>query len=742
MSRLYVLKAGLIICTALFALFCFGKKAVTLAEKRDDLPAGYEMPYGDNPFSPSNSKTVAGRLISQEEFIPAARCAECHRQTHREWSDSAHRNSFREPFYQANVDHLIRDRAIAVTRHCESCHNPIALFSGALSENATMKRPFDDEGVTCSVCHSIESATNEGIGSYTINTPAILVRENGERFKEATNKEILDDLDSHRRAVMRPILKSPEFCASCHKAAIVPEMNGRKWIRTFSAYDEWQQSAFSNQTTQPLSKRQYQDCQSCHMPDQPSVGYKSHRWVGGNTAIPAHYNSKDQLQATTDLLKSGVIGIDIFAVRGGVENENELLAAPLDYLSKINKISDSENSDGKTAGNRISVDVVAANRGVGHSFPAELRDIFEAWMEFKVEDAAGAAVYHSGAVKSDGSLDWNAHAYRNMPIDNNGEPITKHDIWNTRTGAIDRFIPAGRADLGRFGFEVPKDAKFPLKFTAKINYRRFNKRFTDWVSRSHPVASSPVVEMSVDSKTIYFSDKKEGKAENISVELPAKQKENLRTRWRAYSVALLDQQQYEEAAFALTESLKYAVPKSPEEAVLLTDLAIAYMKTERAGNSQIFLEKAAQAIARAKEITPDEGRARFYEALLNIKRFRYAEALDSLEKLSVEFPRDRQVKTQLAGLYLLQRRDREALEVYQKVLDIDPDDTEANFKLGGLFWRFGMNEPAKIQQIKFQARHTDTVGETLKREFLREHPELYETWVWREFGDNPIGTSP
>jgi hypothetical protein len=25
---------------------------------------------------------------------------------------------------------------------------------------------------------------------------------------------------------------------------------------------------------------------------------------------------------------------------------------------------------------------------------------------------------------------------------------------------------------------------------------------------------------------------------------------------------------------------------------------------------------------------------------------------------------------------------------------------------------------------------------------LREHPELYETWVWREFGDNPIGTSP
>lgn len=120
-------------------------------------------------------------LISQTAFIPAKRCAKCHTSTHAEWNESAHRNAFREPFYQANVNHLIRDQGIVPTRHCESCHNPVALFSGALSKNAKMQRPFDDEGVTCSVCHSIQSTTTEGIGSYTIAPPAMLELKDGRR---------------------------------------------------------------------------------------------------------------------------------------------------------------------------------------------------------------------------------------------------------------------------------------------------------------------------------------------------------------------------------------------------------------------------------------------------------------------------------------------------------------------------------------------------------------------------------
>lgn len=198
------------------------------------------MPFGSNPFAPSNARTTTGQFIRQTEFIPASRCQACHKSVHAEWSESAHRNSFREPFYQANVEHLIRERGIAVTRHCESCHNPVALFSGTLSKDIKVNRPYDEEGLTCTVCHSIETVTTEGIGSYTISPPALLEREDGTRIREASDADILIDLESHRRALMRPLMKKPEFCAACHKSAIVPELNGRKWFRTFSVYDEWQ----------------------------------------------------------------------------------------------------------------------------------------------------------------------------------------------------------------------------------------------------------------------------------------------------------------------------------------------------------------------------------------------------------------------------------------------------------------------------------------------------------------------
>jgi tetratricopeptide (TPR) repeat protein len=693
-------------------------------------PAGYEMPFGASPFAPSNAQTTTGNLISQRDFIPAIRCASCHESTHTEWSQSAHRNAFREPFYQANVNHLIRDRGIVVTRHCESCHNPVALFSGALSNNSKIPRPFDNEGVSCSVCHSIQSMTTQGIGSYVIAPPALLELKDGRRIKDATDQEILSDLESHSRAVMRPLLRQPEFCAACHKSAIVPELNGRKWFRTFSVYDEWQQSAFAGETVQPLSVRPRQGCQSCHMARQQNTGYASHRWPGGNTAIPAHYGWTEQVKATADLLKSGVVSVDIFALHSAAVNQSAIVA-PLESAASV------------SAGQTISVDVVVANRGVGHTFPAELRDMFEAWLEFRATDATGKVLTHSGAVRADGTLEWSAHAYRAVPIGDDGRQIDRHDIWRTRVGAFDRQIPAGRADIGRFTFVIPKDARAPITLVARLNYRRFNARFIDWVKRSQPVKQSPVVQMSSAKVVLRLANQRisETKSARSDVKDQSAAAE-LRKRWRAYGVALFDQQQYEAAVEAFEQARVLASQGSADEAASWVDLALAYMRMERAGESQAAIAKANECIARAIAIGPNDGRARFYRALLNVKQFRYGEALADLEALARERGRDRQVWMQLAAIYLLQRRDREAQAAYEHVLTIDPDDTEAHFKLGGLYWRFGLVDLAKIEQDNYQARHTDTVGETLRRNYLNAHPELYDTWPWRQFGDNPIGSLP
>ena len=96
----------------------------------------YDFRFGKNKlFSPSNATTFNGQFIDGDDFISASRCAKCHTDTHPQWRESAHANSFREPFYQKNVKDLIKQKNIAFTRHCESCHNPAALFSGALTDS-------------------------------------------------------------------------------------------------------------------------------------------------------------------------------------------------------------------------------------------------------------------------------------------------------------------------------------------------------------------------------------------------------------------------------------------------------------------------------------------------------------------------------------------------------------------------------------------------------------------------------
>src|SRR5207237_10849192 len=98
-----------------------------------EIAKNYDFKFGPNPFAASNATSGTGKCIPAEMLIPAARCQKCHTDAHAEWSQSAHRNAFREPFYQKNVKDLTSQRGIEFTRHCESCHNPAALFSGALT---------------------------------------------------------------------------------------------------------------------------------------------------------------------------------------------------------------------------------------------------------------------------------------------------------------------------------------------------------------------------------------------------------------------------------------------------------------------------------------------------------------------------------------------------------------------------------------------------------------------------------
>ena len=117
----------------------------------DSIAARYNYAFGkDTPFLPSNATTSNGQFLSPKSFPTAQYCGHCHQEAYRQWRQSVHSNSFRAPWYLKNVNMLIDEKGVQFSRHCEGCHNPVALFSGDLSQGMPKKRPFEDEGLTCS----------------------------------------------------------------------------------------------------------------------------------------------------------------------------------------------------------------------------------------------------------------------------------------------------------------------------------------------------------------------------------------------------------------------------------------------------------------------------------------------------------------------------------------------------------------------------------------------------------------
>jgi hypothetical protein len=136
---------------------------------------GYTNRFGpDKLFLPSNMQTATGQFIDPKLFPTAQYCGHCHQEAHAEWRESAHANSNRVPYYLRNVNLLNAEKGINFSRHCEGCHDPIAVAAGAITEGAPRKRPYDQDGVTCMVCHSIQSGTTRGTGSFPLGIPAVL----------------------------------------------------------------------------------------------------------------------------------------------------------------------------------------------------------------------------------------------------------------------------------------------------------------------------------------------------------------------------------------------------------------------------------------------------------------------------------------------------------------------------------------------------------------------------------------
>lgn len=686
----------------------------------------YTFRFGkDDIASPGNAAVEGNEFIQPTAFPKAEYCAHCHPEAYEQWRQALHSNSFRTPFYRTSVNILARTKGIDYTRHCDSCHNPIGVLSGALNQNSTVDRSFDEDGLTCMTCHSIQRLqSNSGNGSYVMGVPAVMVDEKGNPIPgEVPDSEIMAHPERHAKAVMKDFYHTARFCGACHKANMPNPLNDYKFIRAFTVYDEWQNSKFSKQNPLTFYSADFATCQNCHMMRVPArtgeYGAKkgtfaSHRWVAGNTAVPFYYGYDAQLQKTIEFLKSGMyLNVDLFAIKDMADGA---MAAPLGSVPfKL------------APGETVQMLVVIQNKNIGHSLVPEVRDLYQPWVEFEVKDADGKDIYHSGFLKPDGSLDERAHSFTNRPVDSAGEFVDNHKVWTIHSVAYDNTIQSGSSALVRYQFRIPAGVKNPLTASARVEYRHLRQSYLNNVlGKDHP--AYPIVELASRTRVLRLGENPAGARD---------QQDNPGwMRWNNLGIAYLDQLQYSDALQAFNEVIKLR----PDYADGYINAGLTYIAWEKYSEARPSLDK-------ALSLSPGNARALYYLGLVERREGHCDQEIADLQKVVAQYPQSRDARRELGISYYQQHRYVDARAQFEALQTIDPDDLAAHYNLAVLYRRMGMKKAAAEQSALFATRQIDPGAPTYSLDYLRNHPEIsIESVPWHVHRDitgrSPSGAGP
>jgi Flp pilus assembly protein TadD len=419
--------------------------------------------------------------------------------------------------------------------------------------------------------------------------------------------------------------------------------------------------------------------------------FASHRWLAGNTAVPFYYGFDEQLQKTIEFLKDGnFLNVDIFALK---KAGDDTLIAPLGSVPFQLEPNDV-----------VEAYVVVQNKNIGHSLIPEVRDLYEAWVEVTVKDAAGNDIYHSGFLKPDGMLDTRAHSFTNRPVNLSGEFVDNHKVWTIHSMAYDNSIQSGRSALVRYEFRIPRDVKGPVSITASVNYRHFRQSYLNNVfGADHPLY--PVVELASRTRTLNMG---------MNNPTPAETGDNPDwMRWNNVGIGFLDQQQYSDAIAAFEQVVKLR----PDYVDGYVNVGLTYIEWEKYSSAQPALEKALQS-------RPDYARALYYLALVDRREGHPEAEIANLQRVVEQYPQSRDARRELGIAYYQQHRSDDAVVQFQALQAIDPDDVAAHYNLAILYRRKGMKAEAAAQAALYATKRIDPAAPTYSLDFLRKHPEI------------------
>ncbi|MBI2818377.1 MAG: hypothetical protein HYX73_00215 [Acidobacteria bacterium] len=506
---------------------------------RNEFPDDYSYKYGeDRPFEPSLAKTASGQAMDARLLSGSLSCgtAGCHEQIVQEWESSAHRYSAMDVGFQKVQMTMAQENGPESTRYCGGCHDPISLFSGTKNlftavEELTSLRGYQ-EGVSCLVCHSVREVDVEGNANYLVAQPPRYMFELEYDEKQSETKGFLRDFlirsypREHVNGLSKTLFKTPDYCASCHKQFIDEQVNNVGWVQLQNQYDNWKESRWNH----PNEPQKTIECRECHMrlvdSEDPARGdeqdynrspddgkHRSHRFVAANQFMPAVLKLpgwEEQVELTEKWLQ-GKLEVPEIA--------HKWQPGPVVGL-EIMAPQQVEPSQ------KVALKVVITSNKVGHDFPTGPLDIIQAWVELIVTDDQNLVVYSTGTVDSRGFIQPGTFMFKAEPVDQYGNLIDRHNLWEMVGVRHRRALFPGFSDTAEFSFLSPDLAPVArkalpeqvsnligaqatgtrsLRVSARLLYRKIDQYLLNFLFGEEASLTSPVTEMTSDTHIIEVS---------------------------------------------------------------------------------------------------------------------------------------------------------------------------------------------------------------------------------------------
>ena len=470
---------------------------------------------GERYFFPSLARTATGNFIPAETLMMDSYCLECHPDIHETWSHSMHRlSSFNNPAYLFSVRQtreamLARDGNVQGSRFCAGCHDPVPFFSGAFDDPKfdDVAHPTAHAGITCTVCHAITHVATppRGNADYTIEEPPHYPFASSESgFLRWVNRQLIKAKpEFHKKTFLKPLHKTPEFCASCHKVHLPKELNDYKWLRGQNHYDAYHLSGVSGHGIESFyyPPKAEDNCNDCHMPrlasedfgaryydDGNELQVHDHQFPSANTAIPHLLDLPPQVNEKHRKFNEGVMRVDIFGLREGGTIVGKLLAPIRPEIPELE------------AGKEYLLETVIRTLKMGHLFTQGTADSNEVWLDVTVT-SGDSTLGRSGGQSDRGDVDPWSHFVNSYVLDRDGNRIDRRNAEDIFVALYSHQIPPGAADTVHYLLKVPPEQNAPLTVTVKLQYRKFDATYMRHIKGESYINTLPVMTLAEDRVT-------------------------------------------------------------------------------------------------------------------------------------------------------------------------------------------------------------------------------------------------